>query len=90
VRGRPEWVFLKLHTHGAPELQAQSLLGPPQRGFHEALASLALEQGMAFHYVTAREMFNIARAAMDGKAGNPHAFRDYEIPPPQRARRATG
>ena len=26
-RGRPEWVFVKVHTHGAPEPQAASLLG---------------------------------------------------------------
>jgi len=26
VAGRPEWVFVKVHTHGAPELQAASLL----------------------------------------------------------------
>jgi hypothetical protein len=85
VRGRPEWTFVKLHTHGAPELHAESLLGPPQQRFHDALAELARERGMSVHFVTAREMFNIARAAMDGKTGNPSAFRDYEIPPPERA-----
>ena len=34
------------------------------------------------HYVTAREMFNVARAAMDGKPGDPSAYFDYVIPPP--------
>ena len=34
------------------------------------------------HYVTAREMFNIAIAAMDGKNGDPGAFRDHVLPPP--------
>ena len=33
VEGRPEWVFVKLHTHGAPELEAASLLGD---GGHDA------------------------------------------------------
>ena len=37
------------------------------------------------HYVTAREMFNIAIAAMDGKDGDPGAFRDHVLPPPPAA-----
>jgi hypothetical protein len=85
VHGRPEWVFIKLHTHGAPEHQAASLLGAPQRRFHEALAELRRRGDAFVHYVTAREMYNIARAAMDGQMGTPSAFRDYEIPPPKRA-----
>jgi hypothetical protein len=85
VKGRPEWVFVKLSTHGAPEREAASLLGAPQRRFHESLAQLARRDGFKVHYVTAREMFNIARAGMDGKAGDPGELRDYEIPPPERA-----
>jgi hypothetical protein len=27
-------------------------------------------------------MFNVARAAMDGKTGNPNMYFDYLIPPP--------
>ncbi len=34
------------------------------------------------HYVTAREMFNIAVAAMEGEGGDPSAYRDYVLPPP--------
>jgi len=37
---------------------------------------------MQLHYVTARELFNVARAAMDGKTGNPNAYFDYRVPPP--------
>jgi len=85
VRGRPEWVFVKLSTHGAPEGEAQSLLGAPQRRFHASLAWLARHRGFRLHYVTAREMYNVARAAMDGKIGDPRSFRDYEIPPAPRA-----
>lgn len=87
VAGRPDWVFVKLHTHGAPEREAASLLGPPQRAFHEALAELAATGRFRIHYVTARELYNIARAAMDGKSGDPGLFRSYEIPEPERARR---
>lgn len=84
VRGRPEWVFVKLHTHGAPEAQAACLLGPAQRAFHEAVQSFR-RAGCFVHYVTAREMFNIATAAMEGRSGWPGAYRDYRIPKPRRA-----
>ncbi len=87
IRDRPEWVFVKLSTHGASEREAASLLGKPQRAFHDALAQWSRRTGTRYHYVAAREMFNMARAAMDGKRGNPSEYRDYEIPPPQRLRR---
>jgi len=85
VRDRQEWVFVKLSTHGASEREASSLLGGPQRRFHEGLSWYAKRAGFRYHYVTAREMFNIARAAMDGKVGDPSQYRDYEIPPAPRA-----
>ena len=37
VEGRPEWVFVKVHTHGAPEKHAASLLGDGGRALHQAL-----------------------------------------------------
>lgn len=84
VLGRPEWVFVKLHTHGAPEAQASSLLGPAQWAFHEELRRLR-HDGCFLHYVTAREMFNIASAAMEGRTGWPGAYRDYFVSKPPRA-----
>ena len=32
------------------------------------------------HYVTAREAYNIVKAAEAGKAGNPGEYRDFVIP----------
>jgi hypothetical protein len=85
VRGRPEWVFVKVHTHGAPEAQAASLLGAGGRELHRALARYADGKHWKLHYVTAREAFNVARAAMDGKQGDPNEFFDYVLPPPPAA-----
>jgi hypothetical protein len=86
VEGRPDWIFVKVHTHGAPEAQADSLLGEAGRAFHRALAD-GFNDGERFvlHYVTAREMFNIAVAGMRGERGNPAEFRDHALPPPPRA-----
>ena len=36
----------------------------------------------SLHYVTAREMYNVAIAATHGKSGNPDAYRDHVFPPP--------
>ncbi len=85
VEGRPEWVFVKVHTHGAPERNADVMLGDAIVRFHEALASYNDGTQWDLHYVTAREMFNVARAAMDGKKGSPASYFDYVVPPPARA-----
>ena len=89
VEGRPEWVFVKVHTHGAPEANADMLLGAGGRALHETLAH-GFNDGRrwSLHYVTAREMFNIAIAAMEGCAGEPGQYRDHVIPPPPVARQA--
>lgn len=86
VRGQPNWVFVKVHTHGAQESQTQSLLGPGGLALHTALLDHYNDgQRWKLHYVTAREMFNIARAAMDGKTGDPDEYRSYLLPPPPAA-----
>jgi hypothetical protein len=81
IEGRPEWVFVKVHTHGALERTAASLLGDGGAELHTALAE-TMKRGDQLHYVTAREMYNVARAAMDGHSGNPNAYFDYRVAPP--------
>jgi hypothetical protein len=85
VDGRPEWVFVKVHTHGAPEKNAGSLLGDGFVALHDALRSFNDGVRWQLHYVSAREMFNVACAAMDGRAGNPNDYRDYLLSPPPAA-----
>jgi hypothetical protein len=80
VPSRPDWFFVKLHTHGAPEWNADVLLGEPMVRFHEALARRAAEdRHFHFHYVTAREMYNLARAAEAGWDGPVDGARDFEL-----------
>jgi hypothetical protein len=77
---RPDWFFVKLHTHGANEPNMSVLLGDPMRRFHAGLAELARrEDRFRIHYVTAREMANLARAAAAGWQGSVEAARDYEL-----------
>jgi len=80
VPSRPDWVFVKLHTHGAPEGNQRVLLGDPMVSFHEELARRAHEDPtFRFHYVTAREMYNLAKAAEAGWTGSVREARDYEL-----------
>jgi len=88
VVGRPEWVIVKVHTHGTQERDMDTLLGQPMDVMHEHLES-AYNDGTNYvlHYVTAREVYNIVKAAEAGKSGNPHDYRDFVLPPPPHRRR---
>src|SRR5207302_1232804 len=39
VAGCPEWIFVKIHTHGAPESQAAAVLGAASRRLHSELSA---------------------------------------------------
>jgi hypothetical protein len=80
VAGRPEWIFIKVHTHGAKEGNAEVLLGPGAAAFHGTIAR-EFNDGRRYrlHYVTAREIANIVRAAEAGETGNAGDYRDYEL-----------
>jgi hypothetical protein len=84
VKKRPDWFFVKLHCHGAPEDAHEVLLGGTMVRFHEQLAEYARRRpNFHFHYVTAREMVNLARAAEAGWAGGVAEARDREwLSPP--------
>ncbi len=83
VQGRPEWVFVKVHTHGAQEAQAGCLLGAPAQALHRTLTTQYNDgDRWKLHYVTAREMYNIAAAAMQGHSGDPNAYRNFIMAPP--------
>lgn len=75
VAGRPEWIFVKLHTHG---MQSRGMFLGPQ--LEQLLSDLETQyRGGKFrlHYVTAREAYNIAKAAEAGKTGDPNLYRDF-------------
>ena len=84
VEGRPEWVFVKIHTHGTQEHDMDTLLGAPVDAMHGYLES-RYNDGVehVLHYVTAREVHNIIKAAEAGLQGDPSQYRDYVLPPPR-------
>lgn len=82
VRGRPDWLFIKLHCHGMDPRDEAAMLGPPMQRFLEELTEHAGgADGDRVHFVTAREMVNILLAACDGLDGSPGDYRDYRLRP---------
>lgn len=81
IKGICNWKFIKLHTHGAIEDTVDSLHGKNATLMHQYLKDKYNDgKRYVLHYVTAREMYNIIKAAEDGKEGNPNCYRDYRIP----------
>jgi hypothetical protein len=84
VRGRPEWVFVKLFTHGIQNWEA--MLGGGAEAMFAAMVERWNRPPFRLHFVTAREAHNIIRAAEAGHAGSPNDYRDFEIPLPANRR----
>ena len=90
VGGRPDWIFIKISTHGAMSTQfTDAVLGP---NFDRALSHLESRYNdgghYILHYVTAREAYNLARAAVDGQHGDPALYMDWAVKPYIADRRA--
>jgi len=78
VLGRPEWVFIKLYCHGFFPRDQENMIGEPVQRFLEHVLEFAEKSGQfKVHFVTAREAFNIAMAAVEGHSGNPGLYRDH-------------
>jgi hypothetical protein len=83
VEGRPEWVFVKIHTHGTQEPDMDTLLGADMDAMHDHLERVYNDgTNYVLHYVTSREVYNIVKAAEAGKSGDPSQWRDFILPPP--------
>lgn len=84
VKGKGDWVFVKVHSHGARETNAGMLLGEEMEEMYAYLEKKYNDgRNYRLHYVSAREMFNIIKAAEDAREGNPNQYRDYLVDKPQ-------
>ena len=88
VAGKPDWLFVKLHTHGAIENDFDALFGEKAYEMHRILNE-QFNDGTRFklHYATARQAFNIAKAAEAGLGGNPSDWMDFRVKPQPHAPR---
>jgi len=79
VKGRPDWIFIKLHSHGMDARHEDAMLGAPMQEFLRELVDGADARNEVLHFVSAREMVNVILAACDGREGNPGDYRDYRL-----------
>ncbi len=80
VKGRPNWIFIKLHTHSLQNDHANSARGPIMEQFLHDVDRLFNDRiNSRLHFTTSRESANMILAALDGKAGNPGNYRNYRF-----------
>lgn len=82
VQGKENWVVVKTHTHGATD--SKVALGQNMHVLFDHLEKKYRDgQGYALHYVTARELYNIIKAAEAGEIGeNPADYKNYTVSAP--------
>lgn len=69
VANRPDWCFIKLHTHGCKDGNIDTLLGDETAQFHRDLRAYAARHlNFHYYYVTAWEMAQLAHQAEQGVA----------------------
>jgi len=83
VPERPDWVFVKLFSHGASTPgDVEAVVGSD---YDAMLSYLEREYNdgsrYVLHYATAREAYNLARAAADGATGDVEQYLDAYAPP---------
>lgn len=78
VKGKPEWIFVKVFSHGAQSYK--KILNKNMDQVLTDLEEFTKKNQIKLHYVTAREAYNIVKAAEAGKTGDPEQFRNFLIP----------
>jgi len=80
VAGRSDWVFIKLYCHGFFDHDQPACIGEQARRFFSEMIEEGEKSGSySVHFATAREAFNMVSAAIDGRSGDPHSYRDYRL-----------
>lgn len=80
VKGKSDWVFIKLYCHGFFDSDQSASIGEDARRlFSEIIENGEKTNGYTVHFASAREAANMVFAARDGKTGSPHDFRDYRL-----------
>jgi hypothetical protein len=80
VKGRSDWIFVKLYCHGFFDRDQQASIGEDaQRFFSEIIENGEKTSQYRVYFASAREAFNMVSAAIDSKKGNPGEFRNYRL-----------
>ena len=80
VKGRPEWIFIKLYCHGFFDHDQRASIGEDAAGFFSRIIENGEKTGdYKIYFASAREAFNMVLAAIDGKTGSPGKYRNYRL-----------
>jgi hypothetical protein len=80
VKEGPDWIFIKLYSHAFFDWDQDVMIGEQMKRFMGQVLETAERSGdFKVHFASAREAFNMVAAAVDGKEGQPGAYRDYRL-----------
>lgn len=80
VKGRSDWVFVKLYCHGFFDYDRSACIGEDARRFFSEIIENGEKSGdYKVHFASARETFNIILAAIGGAEGDPNDYRNYRL-----------
>jgi hypothetical protein len=80
--GRSDLAFVKLYCHGFFDRDQSACIGEDARRFFGDLIEQSVKTGaFTIHFASAREAFNIAVAAIEGRRGAPNEYRNHKLKP---------
>ena len=80
VEGKSDWIFVKLYCHGFFDRDQSACIGEDAKRFFGNLVEESGKSGrQTIHFASAREVFNMISAAIEGKSGSPNEHRDHRL-----------
>ena len=80
VKGRSDWIFVKLYCHGFFDYDQSACIGEAVREFFGKIIENGEKTGgYKVYFASAREAANMVLAATDGQRGTPGKYRNYRL-----------
>lgn len=80
IKGRSDWIFVKLYCHGFFDHDQTACIGDGVREFFDKIIENGEKSNSyKIYFASAREAFNMVLAGIDGQTGTPAKFRDYRL-----------
>ncbi len=80
VKGRSDWIFVKLYCHGFFDYDQSACIGEAAcEFFGKIIENGEKTGGYEVYFASAREAANMVLAAIDGQRGTPGKYRNYRL-----------
>lgn len=79
VQGKEDWIFVKVYNHGTQDPHLTDTFFKNLDFMYSHLETRYNTDKCRLHYATARQMYNMIKAAEQGEADDPENYRDYLI-----------